>query len=156
MSEGIHSARAGMAGEAMPEIDAGIRRWYASCRCCLSDAHPEVVAVLDAERDAVNEARAEAGICEVAETEEAAPAPPIARQKEVVTMAKILDPVCDMVVDVDAQRAKGLTSEHAGKTYAFCGPGCKRGFDKDPSKYTAKVATWESSGGSGGHAGHHG
>ena len=33
-------------------IDDGIRRWYAACRCCLSDAHPEVVAQLDAERDA--------------------------------------------------------------------------------------------------------
>src|SRR5258708_10857476 len=33
-------------------IDDGIRRWYASCRCCLSDAHPDVVAQLDAERDA--------------------------------------------------------------------------------------------------------
>jgi len=32
-----------------PEIDAGMRAWYKSCRCCLSDAHPQVVAVLDAE-----------------------------------------------------------------------------------------------------------
>ena len=33
-------------------IDDGMRRWYASCRCCLSDAYPEIVATLDAERDA--------------------------------------------------------------------------------------------------------
>ena len=37
-------------GEAV--IDDGMRRWYASCRCCLSDAYPEIVAKLDAERDA--------------------------------------------------------------------------------------------------------
>lgn len=59
-------------------------------------------------------------------------------------MAKILDPVCDMTVDIEEQRGRGLTSEHAGKTYAFCGPGCKKAFDKDPAKYTAKVAAWES------------
>jgi len=33
-------------------IDDGMRRWYASCRCCLSDAYPAIVAQLDAERDA--------------------------------------------------------------------------------------------------------
>ena len=35
-----------------PVVDDGMRRWYASCRCCLSDAYPAVVAQLDAERDA--------------------------------------------------------------------------------------------------------
>ena len=35
-----------------PDIDAGMRAWYKSCRCCLSDAHPQVVAVLDAEQAA--------------------------------------------------------------------------------------------------------
>ena len=58
-------------------------------------------------------------------------------------MTQILDPVCDMIVDTEEQRGNGLTSQHAGKTYAFCGPGCKRAFDRDPSKYTAKVASWE-------------
>jgi len=72
-------------------------------------------------------------------------------------MAQILDPVCDMIVDVDAQRASGLTSEHEGKTYAFCGPGCKRTFDKDPTRFTAKVASWEASPEhKHGHAEHHG
>lgn len=33
-------------------IDDGMRRWYASCRCCLSEAYPEIVSQLDAERDA--------------------------------------------------------------------------------------------------------
>lgn len=121
------------AGSGAIEIDAGVRAWYASCRCCLSDAHPEVVATLDAERDAAKEARADAGICEVAEG---------AAEGE-KTMAKILDPVCDMVVDVEEQRGAGLLSEQQGKTYAFCGPGCKRAFDKDPAKYLDKVASWE-------------
>ena len=45
-------------------------------------------------------------------------------------MAK--DPVCDM--DVDEKAAAG-TSEHKGKVYYFCAPGCKRAFDENPEKY---------------------
>jgi len=60
-------------------------------------------------------------------------------------MAEILDPVCDMVVDIETQRAKGLTVEHAGVTYAFCGPGCKRAFQADPSGHAAKVEAWQAS-----------
>lgn len=53
---------------AAPEIDAGMRAWYAACRCCLSDAFPAVAAALDEEREAGEKARA-AGICETAESE---------------------------------------------------------------------------------------
>jgi len=60
-------------------------------------------------------------------------------------MARILDPICDMIVDVEEQRGRGLVSEHEGATDAFCGPGCKRAFDKEPAKYTAKVAQWKAS-----------
>ena len=119
-------------------IDEGIRKWYASCRCCLSDAHPDIVATLDAERDAHHEPHADAGICEAAEAQ------PSGSNAEVATMAKILDPVCDMIVDVDEQRGKGLTSDLDGKTYAFCGPGCKKTFDKDPGRFAAKVDQWQS------------
>jgi YHS domain-containing protein len=49
------------------KIDAGMRLWYESCSCCLSDAHPKVKAALDAERDVSAEAPVSAGICEVAE-----------------------------------------------------------------------------------------
>jgi len=49
------------------EIDAGMRLWYESCSCCLSDAHPEIKAALDAEREAAAEPPVDAGICEVAE-----------------------------------------------------------------------------------------
>lgn len=100
------------------DIDAGVRAWYASCRCCLSDAHPEAVAILDAERDAAGVQRAE---------------------------LTILDPVCDMIVDVEEQRGRGLTSEHSGKTYAFCSSGCKRSFEVEPARYAGKVAAWEGS-----------
>lgn len=49
------------------EIDAGMRLWYESCSCCLSDAHPEVKAALDAERESKAEPPTDPGICEVAE-----------------------------------------------------------------------------------------
>jgi Cu+-exporting ATPase len=40
-----------------------------------------------------------------------------------------------MTVDVDTARASGLTSEHAGQTFYFCGRGCKLDFEDDPDKY---------------------
>ena len=58
------------AATAEPEIDAGIRAWYGSCRCCLSDAYPGVVAKLDAEREMTVGQPADAGICETAEAHE--------------------------------------------------------------------------------------
>jgi YHS domain-containing protein len=56
----------------LPVIDEGMRRWYESCSCCLSDAYPDIKAALDAERAAKTEAPVGAGICEVAEAEEVA------------------------------------------------------------------------------------
>ncbi len=49
-------------------------------------------------------------------------------------MAK--DPVCGMEVD---EQTTTLKSEYKGQTYYFCGPGCKRAFDKDPEKYIGKA-----------------
>jgi YHS domain-containing protein len=145
------------AAESAPTIDEGMRKWYVSCRCCLSDAYPSVVEALDAERDAKKEAPSDPGICEVAEaTTPSASAEHEKKKEEVPTMAMILDPVCDMIVDIDKQRASGLTSELLGKTYAFCGPGCKKAFDKDPGKFTAKVSAWEASGSPGEHEHGHG
>jgi len=43
-----------------------------------------------------------------------------------------IDPVCGMEVD---EQTAAATSEYKGKTYYFCAPGCKAGFDKDPEKY---------------------
>jgi YHS domain-containing protein len=55
--------------DALPMIDAGMRAWYKSCRCCLSDAYPRVVEALDAERATTAQAPADAGICETAEAQ---------------------------------------------------------------------------------------
>lgn len=64
-----HSHAADVAPAASLQIDDGMRRWYESCSCCLSDAHPEVKAALDAERAAEMKPAADPGICEVAEAE---------------------------------------------------------------------------------------
>jgi YHS domain-containing protein len=53
--------------KALPVIDEGMRRWYESCSCCLSETYPEIKAQLDAERAAAAQPPVEAGICEVAE-----------------------------------------------------------------------------------------
>lgn len=53
----------------VPAIDEGMRRWYESCSCCLSDAFPEIKAALDAERAAQELPAVGAGICEVAEAQ---------------------------------------------------------------------------------------
>ena len=54
---------------ALPVIDEGMRRWYDSCSCCLSDTYPEVKAALDAEKQAAAQPAAGPGICEVAEAQ---------------------------------------------------------------------------------------
>lgn len=43
-----------------------------------------------------------------------------------------IDPVCGMKVDPKTAAGK---SEYEGNTYYFCSPGCKKSFDKDPSKF---------------------
>jgi hypothetical protein len=53
-------------------IDEGMRRWYESCSCCLSDAYPDIKAALDAERAAATEPPVGERICEVAEREDVA------------------------------------------------------------------------------------
>ncbi len=47
-------------------------------------------------------------------------------------MAVEKDPVCGMEVETEGARH---TSEYKGKTYYFCGRGCKLEFDEDPEKY---------------------
>ncbi len=50
----------------------------------------------------------------------------------------VKDPVCGM--EIDPKTAAGK-SEYQGQTYNFCSPGCKRDFDKDPTKYVGNVQT---------------
>jgi Cu+-exporting ATPase len=47
-----------------------------------------------------------------------------------MTMEK--DPVCGMEVDPATSH---LSADHEGKTYWFCGPGCRKSFQADPAKY---------------------
>ncbi len=48
-------------------------------------------------------------------------------------MAK--DPVCGMDVNPEVATVQGLSIEHEGTTYYFCGRGCKLDFDENPQKY---------------------
>ena len=54
-----------------------------------------------------------------------------------------LDPVCLMDVDPASARWK---SEYAGRTFAFCSPGCKKSFDRNPQEYLEEIGLGESCG----------
>jgi YHS domain-containing protein len=45
------------------------------------------------------------------------------------------DPVCGMTVEIQHATAVGLTTEHEGTTYYFCGKGCMLEFRDDPGTY---------------------
>ena len=47
------------------------------------------------------------------------------------------DPVCGMEVSPEVAAAQGLSSDHEGTTYFFCGRGCKLDFDEDPGRVLA-------------------
>lgn len=78
MEPDTYAARAEVGATAQPManaaevvvIDEGMRRWYESCSCCLSDAYPEIKAALDAERAEQAAGPVDAGICEVAEAQQ--------------------------------------------------------------------------------------
>ena len=46
------------------------------------------------------------------------------------------DPVCGMTVD---RRAGKPTSTYDGRTYYFCGEGCKAKFDAEPDRYVDAI-----------------
>ena len=48
---------------------------------------------------------------------------------------QVLDPVCGMTVDLESAATRGLTLEHEGTTYAFCGKGCLLEFGDDPGRF---------------------
>ena len=50
-------------------------------------------------------------------------------------MANAKDPICGM--DVDPANPPGGTATHAGKTYYFCGTGCRKTFEKDPATHAS-------------------
>jgi YHS domain-containing protein len=49
-------------------------------------------------------------------------------------MVMDMDPVCGMEVDSASTQLK---AEYQGKTYYFCGPGCRKAFEADPAKFLA-------------------
>ncbi|MFL5756240.1 MAG: YHS domain-containing protein [Chloroflexota bacterium] len=51
------------------------------------------------------------------------------------TIAANEDPVCGMKVDPDEARVNGLTLNHEGTEYAFCGKGCMLEFRDNPDRY---------------------
>jgi YHS domain-containing protein len=46
-----------------------------------------------------------------------------------------IDPVCGMTVDIPTATAGDLVAEHEGRTYYFCGRGCKLEFGDDPARF---------------------
>ena len=51
------------------------------------------------------------------------------------TSSILRDPVCGMTVTPDVAQAAGLTAEHDGHSYYFCGRGCRLEFLDDPSRF---------------------
>lgn len=49
--------------------------------------------------------------------------------------SEAIDPVCGMAVEVASARH---TSTHAGHTFYFCCPACKREFEREPERFLAK------------------
>ena len=47
------------------------------------------------------------------------------------------DPVCGMDVNPEVATDAGLTAEHEGTTYYFCGRGCMLDFREDPQRFFA-------------------
>jgi YHS domain-containing protein len=45
------------------------------------------------------------------------------------------DPVCGMTINQEVASAAGLTAEHEGKIYYFCGRGCRLEFLDDPKRF---------------------
>ena len=51
-----------------------------------------------------------------------------------MSVVEAADPVCGMAVAVTTG---SIQAEHAGKTWFFCGPGCRDAFAADPERYSA-------------------
>jgi YHS domain-containing protein len=68
---------------------------------------------------------------------------------------KIIDPICDMVITLEASREQGLTIERPEREYAFCSHGCLVKFAKSPQNHIAKVDAWLAAGSGDPHADQH-
>ena len=56
--------------------------------------------------------------------------------------AEATDPVCGMQVEIPTARH---TSEYGAEIHYFCGPGCKRAFEREPEKYAKDSGSREKS-----------
>jgi xanthine dehydrogenase accessory factor len=63
---------------------------------------------------------------------EAGPVPPSAPLPSLAVAETATDPVCGMTV---AAIPASLHLEHAGRTWYFCGAGCRQAFADDPGRY---------------------
>ncbi len=52
-----------------------------------------------------------------------------------------LDPVCGMRVELDEAMEHSLAIEFEGRQYAFCGPACRKRFERSPKRYAAAGRT---------------
>ena len=56
-------------------------------------------------------------------------------EHEADTAGSARDPVCGMDVNPEVATTAGLTAEHEGMTYYFCGRGCLLDFREDPQRF---------------------
>ena len=122
----------------LPVIDDGMRRWYDSCSCCLSEAYPEIKAALDAEHEVAAVTPIDLAAVATSPRRNERDSPTLERSNRMTdrrTVAVNEDPVCGMTVDVDQARRKGLTTELEGREYVFCGKGCLLEFRDTPDQY---------------------
>ena len=52
---------------------------------------------------------------------------------------KLIDPVCGMEVDVARAEHGGLLLEREGRTFGFCGSGCRQAFLEEPWHHVAQA-----------------
>ncbi len=52
-----------------------------------------------------------------------------------------IDPVCGMTVAIEDATQHALAVDYEGRTYVFCGPGCRERFDHSPERYAVPGRT---------------
>jgi YHS domain-containing protein len=65
---------------------------------------------------------------------------------------RILDPICNMIVELAEARDQGLTIVYPEREYGFCSAGCQAKFAKNPAAYVSTVESWLANRGVGAHA----
>lgn len=47
------------------------------------------------------------------------------------------DPVCGAAVEPDSAASRQLVTQYEGRTYVFCGHGCRARFEHTPTRFAA-------------------